>query len=89
MNMKKIIGIFIVMLLIASASLSVSGKTTLYADKNNYNQTILANEKGNIMVTGFWNPTGQMIKPFSTNSFLNPEGWKGENWENFGYNIYS
>jgi pyrrolidone-carboxylate peptidase len=46
-------------------------------------------EKGNIMVTGFWNPTGQMIRPFSTNNYLNPSGWKGENWENSGYNIYS
>jgi pyrrolidone-carboxylate peptidase len=57
--------------------------------KNNQNPTIISNEKGNIMVTGFWNPTGQMIKSFSTNSYLNPEGWEGENWENFGYNIYS
>ena len=47
------------------------------------------NNKGNIMVTGFWNPTGQMIKTFSTDSYLNPGGWKGENWKNFGYNIYS
>lgn len=46
--MRKIIGILIVMLLIASASLSVSGKTTLYADKNNYNQTKLTNEKRDI-----------------------------------------
>ncbi len=46
-------------------------------------------EKGNIMVTGFWNPTGQMIRHFSTNNYLNPRGWKGENWENSGYNIYS
>jgi pyrrolidone-carboxylate peptidase len=43
----------------------------------------------NIMLTGYWNPTGQMIAPFSNNTYLNPGGWKGANWENRGYNIYS
>jgi len=43
----------------------------------------------NIMITGFWNPTGQMIAPFSTDPYLNPGGWKGENWEDRGYDIYS
>ncbi len=43
----------------------------------------------NIMLTGYWNPTGQMIAPFSNNTYLNPGGWKGANWEGRGYNIYS
>jgi pyrrolidone-carboxylate peptidase len=42
-----------------------------------------------IMLTGYWNPTGQMIAPFSTDPYLNPGGWKGENWEGRGYDIYS
>jgi pyrrolidone-carboxylate peptidase len=42
-----------------------------------------------IMLTGFWNPTGQMLIPFSTDSELNPAGWQGENWEGLGYDIYS
>jgi pyrrolidone-carboxylate peptidase len=58
-------------------------------EKNQETSLIIPTIKGNIMLTGFWNPTGQMLKPFSTNNFLNPDGWKGENWENFGYNIYS
>lgn len=41
------------------------------------------------MLTGYWNPTGQMIAPFSNNTYLNPDGWKGANWENRGYDIYS
>ena len=49
----------------------------------------LENGSRNIMVTGFWNPTGQMISQFSENNDLNPEGWKGENWEDLGFNIYS
>ena len=43
----------------------------------------------NIMVTGFWNPTGQMILPYSTDPYLNPGGWKGGNWEGKGYDVYS
>ncbi|MBN1969723.1 MAG: T9SS type A sorting domain-containing protein [Candidatus Delongbacteria bacterium] len=46
-------------------------------------------DRSKIMVTGFWNPTGQMIAPFSTDVLLNPEGWIGEDWENLGYDIYS
>ena len=42
-----------------------------------------------ILVTGYWNPTGQMITKFSTNSELNPNGWEGENWEDLGYDVYS
>ena len=30
-----------------------------------------------------------MIKQFSTSHYLNPDGWKGENWDNLGYDIYS
>ncbi|MBN2460629.1 MAG: T9SS type A sorting domain-containing protein [Candidatus Cloacimonetes bacterium] len=42
-----------------------------------------------IMVTGYWNPTGQMIAPFSQNPELNPDGWIGENWQELGYDVYS
>jgi len=54
----------------------------------NINKNQYFNRK-NIMLTGFWNPTGQMISEFSTDLELNPDGWKGENWEDSGYNIYS
>jgi len=46
-------------------------------------------ELRNIMVTGYWDPTGRMIAPFSNSSYLNPGGWKGANWEGYGYNIYA
>ena len=47
------------------------------------------NQRRNIMLTGFWEPTSQMVASFSTNPYVNPEGWQGENWENLGYDIYS
>lgn len=43
----------------------------------------------NIMLTGYWPPTNDMLRPFSTNPDQNPGGWIGENWEGRGYNIYS
>ncbi len=30
----------------------------------------------NIMLTGYWNPTGSMLKQFSQNPTLNPDGWE-------------
>ncbi len=52
--------------------------------------TVLAENRSQaIMVTGFWNPTGQMIAPFCTDSYLNPSGWIGKNWENRGFDLYS
>ena len=49
----------------------------------------LAGHTNNIMLTGYWPPTNDMIRPFSTDSDLNPEGWVGENWEGRGYDVYS
>jgi pyrrolidone-carboxylate peptidase len=43
----------------------------------------------NVMVTGFWNPTGQMIAHWSLDPYLNPGGWDGANWEGWGFNVYS
>lgn len=43
----------------------------------------------NIMLTGYWPPTNEMLRPFSTNPELNPDGWIGENWNDKGYNVYS
>lgn len=43
----------------------------------------------NIMLTGYWPPTANMVQRFSTNPDLNPDGWIGENWEGRGYNVYS
>ncbi len=42
-----------------------------------------------ILLTGYWPPTNEMVRPFSTNPKLNPDGWIGENWEGRGYDIHS
>ena len=47
------------------------------------------NELPNIMVTGYWPPTNEMLRRFSSDPVQNPDGWIGEDWEGRGYNIYS
>jgi hypothetical protein len=48
-----------------------------------------ADHTNNIMLTGFWPPTNNMLRQFSTNPAQNPGGWAGGNWEGRGYNVYS
>jgi MYXO-CTERM domain-containing protein len=40
-----------------------------------------------ILVTGYWPPTNEMLRPFSPNPAQNPGSWIGSNWENRGYDI--
>lgn len=49
----------------------------------------LAGHTNNILITGYWPPTNNMIRQFSQNPTQNPGGWKGGNWEGRGYNVYS
>jgi hypothetical protein len=43
----------------------------------------------NVMLTGYWPPTNEMMRHFSANPEQNPAGWVGENWEGRGYNVYA
>jgi pyrrolidone-carboxylate peptidase len=42
-----------------------------------------------IMLTGYWSPSNDMLRAFSTNPAQNPSGWMGQNWEGRGYDVYS
>lgn len=50
---------------------------------------VRADYTNNIMLTGYWPPTNEMIRPFSKNPDQNPDGWAGANWEGRGYDVYS
>lgn len=43
----------------------------------------------NIMLTGYWPPTNEMVRIFSNDPVKNPSGWQGGNWEGSGYDVYS
>jgi pyrrolidone-carboxylate peptidase len=43
----------------------------------------------NILLTGYWSPTNEMLREFSPDPKLNGGTWKGKNWRNSGYDIYA
>jgi len=42
-----------------------------------------------IVLTGYWPPTNEAVRRFSTDPVQNPLGWMGSNWEGRGYDVYS
>lgn len=40
-----------------------------------------------ILLTGYWKPTNEMLRPFSKNPAQNPGGYIGENWRGLGYDV--
>ena len=47
------------------------------------------NFTNNILITGYWPPTNEAVRQFSTNTDQNPDGWQGGNWRGRGYDIHS
>jgi hypothetical protein len=43
----------------------------------------------NVVLTGYWPPSNEMLRAFSTNAAQNPDGWQGENWRGLGYDVYA
>jgi hypothetical protein len=43
----------------------------------------------NVVLMGYWPPTNEMLRPWSQNPEQNPGGWIGEDWEGYGYDVYS
>lgn len=43
----------------------------------------------NVVLMGYWPPTNEMLRPWSTNEQQNPEGWIGADWEGYGYDVYA
>ena len=48
-----------------------------------------AGDRPAILLTGYWPPSNEAIRHFSTNPEQNPDGWLGEDWEGLGYDVYS
>jgi hypothetical protein len=46
-------------------------------------------ERPKVLLTGYWPPSNEAIRRFSTNPVQNPQGWIGENWEGRGYDVVS
>lgn len=42
-----------------------------------------------VVLTGFWPPSNEMLRPWSTSETQNPQGWMGKNWRGLGYDVHS
>ncbi len=42
-----------------------------------------------IFLAGYWPPSNEAIRRFSTDPVQNPEGWIGGNWEGRGYDVFA
>ncbi len=47
------------------------------------------NFTNNILITGYWPPTNEAVRQFSTNPTQNPGGWQGGDWRGRGYDVHS
>jgi hypothetical protein len=86
------IGLYFVIIIITIVALNIQvidSRQLIFDNNSNDCMVESTDELRNIMLTGYWNPTGQMIAQFSNDSYLNPAGWKGGNWEGWGFDIYS
>lgn len=43
----------------------------------------------NVVLMGYWPPTNEMLRPWSTNPRQNTGGWIGQDWEGHGFDVYS
>lgn len=43
----------------------------------------------NVLLMGYWPPTNEMLRPWSTDPTQNPEGWIGADWGGHGYDVHS
>ena len=42
-----------------------------------------------VVITGYWPPTNEMLRPWSTDPALNPTGWIGANWGDYGFDVHA
>ncbi|MBL8857080.1 MAG: hypothetical protein JNL28_01065 [Planctomycetes bacterium] len=52
-------------------------------------QTSALGARRTILMTGYWPPSNEAVRPFSANPAQNPGGWIGQDWEGRGYDVYA
>ncbi len=43
----------------------------------------------NVVLMGYWPPTNEMLRRWSTNPSQNPSGWEGEDFGGLGFDVYA
>jgi hypothetical protein len=49
----------------------------------------MAGQRPVIVLTGYWPPSNEAIRRFSTDPLQNPQGWIGQDWEGRGYDVHA
>ncbi len=49
----------------------------------------LGGARPRILLTGYWPPSNEAVRPFSRSATQNPGGWQGADWRGLGYDIVS
>lgn len=68
----------------AATTADNSGAATTSAD-----ETTAGACKKHVVLMGYWPPTNEMLRPWSTNPLQNPGGWIGEDWRGHGYDVFA
>jgi len=42
-----------------------------------------------VVITGYWPPSNEMLRQWSTKPQAGGQGWQGKNWRGMGYDVYS
>lgn len=93
-SLLKKIGLFLSVAVCLSSTCDTEGQSQHDADADrdthaDADQNGGSEDRPVIMLTGYWDPTGKMLRQFCQDGELNPDRWAGENWEGRGYDIVS
>lgn len=72
-----------------STSDTTAAAETTVASTSDGSTTGAAGCTKNVVVMGYWPPTNEMLRPWSTNIAQNPDGWIGKNWGDHGYDVHA
>lgn len=73
----------------STGELTTGGATTSGASTGDASSTGPGACAKNVVLMGYWPPTNEMLRPWSTDPTQNPDGWIGENWGGYGYDVYA
>ncbi|MEM9798783.1 MAG: hypothetical protein AAGA20_00570 [Planctomycetota bacterium] len=51
--------------------------------------SLAAGQRPVVLLTGYWPPTNEAVRRFSTDPAKNPQGWVGSDWMGRGYDVVS
>lgn len=73
----------------SSTSTTTSSSSSSSSSEGDDDSTTAPSCAKRVVVMGYWPPTNEMLRQWSTNPAQNPDGWTGENWRGLGYDVLS